>query len=108
MANFVGATRPGASVHTAFTGDTSGLRNAVNQATGMLRSFGNQMKNATAGIATVFGVGAIANSFGNFLSDSVKLASTMQGVEEAFKRIARPGLLREYTTILFHAKSSGR
>jgi len=85
----VGAGRPGIAV--GITGDSRGLQLAIRDATKSIEGFGSQLKGIALGIAGAFSVAAMLD----FTRQSIELAAKMEGVKEAFDRIAQPGLLSD-------------
>lgn len=66
-----------------FTGDTSGLKKATKKAQGQLNGFNKSVGKLGGMVAGAFAIGAIVN----FTRESVKLASTIEGVERRFKQL---------------------
>jgi len=95
-ASYVGATRPGrggsgVGVHVPISGDSKGLEAAIRQATSALQGFGKNISGMGQIMAAAFSVSAITD----FAAESVKLAATMEGVTEAFDRLANADYLRK-------------
>lgn len=83
------------------TGDASKFQKVASQVSKDVSKMRKEFHTFSTGISQLKGlvVGAFSvNAIANFTKESMKLSATMEGVSEAFNKIAKPGLLNELRT----------